>query len=276
MTAINTIEDLVRILDERPEWVEAMRVRLLTREVLELPQTIAKLAETVEKFIDSTNKRLDSIEARMDQHDARFDTVDARFDQVDARFDAVDARFDQVDARFEAVDARFDQVDTRFEAVDARFETVNGSIQKLRNDIAPLKAAHARNAAIDDAIAIASDLGLRRTKNLTRDEVWELTESVDTSGIPTNELRSFRRADLIVEATDKNDEVCYVAVEISFTANGRDTIRAIRNAEFLNRFTGRRSYAAVAGLSRDNRVNEVFESGKVFWYQLDPDHLEVE
>ena len=255
MTAINTIEDLVRIMDERPEWVEAMRVRLLTREVLELPQTIAKLAETVEKFIDSTNKRLDSIEARLDQHDARFDAVDARFD---------------------AVDARFDQVDARFDAVDARFETVNGSIQKLRNDIAPLKAAHARNAAIDDAIAIASDLGLRRTKNLTRDEVWELTESVDTSGIPTNELRSFRRADLIVEATDKNDEVCYVAVEISFTANGRDTIRAIRNAEFLNRFTGRRSYAAVAGLSRDNRVNEVFESGKVFWYQLDPDHLEVE
>ena len=276
MTAINTIEDLVRIMDERPEWVEAMRVRLLTREVLELPQTIAKLAETVEKFIDSTNKRLDSIAARLDQHDARFDAVDARFDQVDAKFDAVDARFDQVDARFEAVDARFDQVDARFEAVDARFETVNGSIQKLRNDIAPLKAAHARNAAIDDAIAIASDLGLRRTKNLTRDEVWELTESVDTSGIPTNELRSFRRADLIVEATDKNDEVCYVAVEISFTANGRDTIRAIRNAEFLNRFTGRRSYAAVAGLSQDNRVNEVFESGEVFWYQLDPDHLEVE
>ena len=262
MTAINTIEDLVRIMDERPEWVEAMRVRLLTREVLELPQTIAKLAETVEKFIDSTNKRLDSIAARLDQHDARFDAVDARFDQVDARFDAVDARFDQVD--------------TRFEAVDARFETVNGSIQKLRNDIAPLKAAHARNAATDDAIAIASDLGLRRTKNLTRDEVWELTESVDTSGIPTNELRSFRRADLIVEATDKNDEVCYVAVEISFTANGRDTVRAIRNAEYLNRFTGKRTYAAVAGLDRDNRVNEIFESGRAFWYQLDPDHLEVE
>ena len=283
MTAINTIEDLVRIMDERPEWVEAMRVRLLTREVLELPQTIAKLAETVEKFIDSTNKRLDSIAARLDQHDARFDTVDARFDQVDARFDAVDARFeavdarfDQVDAKFEAVDARFDAVDTRFDAVDTKFQTVDNSIQKLRDDIAPLKAAHARNAAIDDAIAIASDLGLRRTKNLTRDEVWELTESVDTSGIPTNELRSFRRADLIVEATDKNDEVCYVAVEISFTANGRDTVRAIRNAEYLNRFTGKRTYAAVAGLDRDNRVNEIFESGRAFWYQLDPDHLEVE
>ena len=276
MTAIETIEDLVRIMDERPEWVEAMRVRLLTREVLELPQTIAKLTDTVEKFVDSTNKRLDSIEARMDQHDARFDQVDAKFEAVDARFDQVDAKFEAVDARFDQVDAKFEAVDARFDAVDTKFQTVDNSIQKLRNDIAPLKAAHARNAAIDDAIAIASDLGLRRTKNLTRDEVWELTESVDTSGIPTNELRSFRRADLIVEATDKNDEVCYVAVEISFTANGRDTVRAIRNAQYLNRFTGKRTYAAVAGLNRDNRVNEIFESGRAFWYQLDPDHLEVE
>ena len=35
---INDIEDLMRILDENPQWVEALRARLLTRELLELPQ----------------------------------------------------------------------------------------------------------------------------------------------------------------------------------------------------------------------------------------------
>lgn len=63
-TAINTIEDLVRIMDNHPEWVEAMRVRLLSREVLELPQTMARLAETVDNFAASTNKRLYAIEVR--------------------------------------------------------------------------------------------------------------------------------------------------------------------------------------------------------------------
>ena len=63
-TAINTIEDLVRIMDNHPEWVEAMRVRLLSREVLELPQTMARLTETVDSFDASTNKRLDAIEVR--------------------------------------------------------------------------------------------------------------------------------------------------------------------------------------------------------------------
>ena len=275
-TTINTIEDLVRIMDEHPEWVEAMRVRLLSREVLELPRTIAILTETVESFAASTNKRLDTIEGRLDQHDVRFDAIDARFDTVDSRFDAVDSRFDAVDARFEAVDSRFEAVDSRFDTVDSRFDTVEDSIQKLRNEVAPIKAAHARNAGIEDAVTLAGDLGLRQAKSLTREELWEMAETSDTSDISTNELRSFRRADLILEAADTDGETCYVAVEISFTANGRDTTRAIRNAEFLRRLTGKRSIAAVAGLYRDNRIDEALESGSVFWHQLDPEQLEVE
>ena len=275
-TTINTIEDLVRIMDNHPEWVEAMRVRLLSREVLELPQTMARLTETVDSFAASTNKRLDTIEAHLAQHDTRFDAVDTRFDAVDTRFDAVDARFDAVDARFEAVDARFDTLDARFDAADSRFESVENSIQKLRDEIAPMKAAHARNAAIDDAPSIAADLGLRQAKPLSRGEILEIIETADISGIPTHDLRSFRRADLIMEAADKDGETCYVAVEISFTANGRDTDRAIRNAVFMKRFTGKRSIAAVAGLYKDNRIAEALESGSVFWYQLDPEQLEVE
>ncbi len=269
ITTINTIEDLVRIMDEHPDWVEAMRVRLLSREVLELPQTIAILAETVESFAASTDKRLDNIEAGLAQHEVRFDAVDARFDAVDARFDAVDARFD-------AVDARLDTVDSRFDAADSRFDSVENSIQKLRTEIAPITAAHARNAATEDAAVIAGDLGLKRTKTLTRDELWEIAETADTSDFPTNQLKSFRRADLILEATNQIGESCYIAVEISFTANGRDTDRAIRNAEFLERFTGRRSIAAVAGLYKDSRIREALESGSVFWHQLDPEQLEVE
>ena len=46
MTTINTIEDLLRLLDENPQWVEALRARLLTRQLMELPETFAKFVET--------------------------------------------------------------------------------------------------------------------------------------------------------------------------------------------------------------------------------------
>ncbi len=59
---INSMQDLVRVLDEHPEWVEALRVRLLTRELLELPQRLAD-------FVAAANKRFEAIEARLDRMD---------------------------------------------------------------------------------------------------------------------------------------------------------------------------------------------------------------
>ena len=55
---INSMQDLVRVLDEHAEWAEALRVRLLTREVLELPQRLAD-------FVAAANKRFEAIEARL-------------------------------------------------------------------------------------------------------------------------------------------------------------------------------------------------------------------
>ena len=163
------------------------------------------------------------------------------------------------------------------EATNRRFDTLENRVKSIQDDVGILKGAHARSAALREATTIARDMGLQRTKNLTQDDLWTLTDLSDTSDIPAGDLRSFRRADLIMEATDSGGgETCYIAVEISFTANGRDTTRVLRNAEFLTRFTGKRSYAAVAGLYRDDRIRDCIESGEVLWYQLDPEVLEAE
>ena len=195
MATINTIEDLVQILDDNPRWLEAIRARLLTRELLEMPQTLARL------------------DSRMD---------------------------------------------------------------RLTDDVGVLKGAHARNIAIEEAASIARDMGLRLTKTLTRGDIVDLEDAADTSEIPTNELRSFRLADLIMEARTGEGEACYIAVEVSFTVNGRDTSRAIRNADFLSRFTGIPSYPAVVGAHSDDRVRDAIESGEVFWYRLDSHQLDAE
>ena len=255
MTAINTIEDLVQVLDEHPAWLEALRARLLTRDLVELPETLARLAARLDRFAETTNER---------------------FDQTDERLDGMDRRFDGIDRRLDGMDQRLDKVEHRLDGVEGRLETVESGLNALRNDVAPLKAAHARNAAIEDALEIAESVGLRYTKSLTRKDLWDITYSVDTSGVPPNELESFRRADLIMEATDEAGESSYIAVEISFTVNGRDTDRAIRNTAFLTKWTGRPARAVVAGFRRDNRIQSRIESGDVSWHQLDAEDLEVE
>lgn len=262
MTAINTIEDLVRVLDEHPAWLEALRARLLTRDFVELPETLARLAARLDRFAETTNER--------------FDRTDERLDGMDRRFDGINGRLDGMDRRLDKVEHRLDGVEGRLGRVEGRLETVESGLNALRNDVAPLKAAHARNAAVENATGIARGFGLRRIRTLTQDDLWDLTDSIHASDVPSNELASFRRADLIMEATDETGESSYIAVEISFTVNGRDTDRAIRNAAFLTKWTGKPARAVVAGFRKDNRIQSRIESGDVSWHQLDAEDLEVE
>ena len=244
VATIHTIEDLVQLLDDNPKWLEAIRARVLTREVLEMPQTLTR--------------------------------VDGRVDKLDGRVDRLDGRVDKLDGRVDKLDGRMDKLDGRMDRLDGRMDRLDGRMDRLTDDVGVLKGAHARNAAIEDAAGIASEMGLRLTKTLTRGDVLDLIDNADTAGIPANELRSFRAADLILEARTGEGEACYVAAEVSFTVNGRDTSRAIRNADFLSRFTGKRSYPAVVGAHRDDRVREAIEAGEVFWYRLDPHQLDAE
>lgn len=130
-----------------------------------------------------------------------------------------------------------------------------------------------RDIAIGEATLIAWTMGLCRTKDLSSKNRLDLTDISDTSDISTNDLRSFHRADLIIEATDQAGEVCYIAVEVSYTAHGGDITRAVRNASFLTKFTGKPAYAVVAGMYQDDRIQDSIDSSEVFWYQMDPDVL---
>ena len=219
-TKIDTIEDLIRILDDHPEWIEALRMRLLTRELLELPQRLAE-------FIEAANQR--------------FDRVEERLDRVEGRQD--------------------------------RAETLLG---KLIDNVGNLKGAHAKSVAKEEADIIANSLGLRLTRLLTGQEVGELALGQDAADIPRNELLSFRRADIVMEAADAAGAPCYVAVEVSYTVNGRDTTRAIRNADMLTRFTGKPARAVVAGLQIDDRVRSDVESGAIFWHEMVEDAVQAD
>ena len=68
MTTINNIEDLVRVLDEHPEWLEAVRTRLLTRELLELPQTIARSDERLARIEENQAELTKSQDALVRGH----------------------------------------------------------------------------------------------------------------------------------------------------------------------------------------------------------------
>ena len=212
LNEIRTVERLMQTLDDNPPLLEALRARILTRELLELPANHAKLTAQVEQLIDSVQQLRDTVSELAEHTDRRFD--------------------------------------------------------RIADDMTWLKDAVMSIIAERQSMLIAEDLGLEYEKQLTQHEVRDLVRNQDTTGIAPGDLRSFRRADMIIEATDAAGQLNYIAVEVSFTADQRDTDRPIRNAGYLTRFTGQPAHAVVASVRTDNRIHDVIESGQIYWYQL--------
>ena len=227
-TTINTIEDLVRVLDEHPEWLEALRTRLLTRELIELPRRFEEFAASV---------------------DQRFASVDQRFDEQG-----------KILAEHTEILASHSK----------EFVGVKRELRLARDDIGDLKGLRAESKAVKEVAIIADQLGLALTRVLTADDLLALLRGQSLPGMTSNVRGSFLRADIIAEAADESGETRYIAVEASYTVNGRDTDRAIRNAGILTQLTGKAAHAVVAGCRIDDRQRPVIESGEVFWHELEP------
>ena len=139
----------------------------------------------------------------------------------------------------------------------ARFDRMEG-------DMSSIKGYYASYKAVQAAPWIASEMGLEHVRTLSMYDLGRMA----ARNLPANVARSFRDADLVMEVTDGN-ETSYVAMEISFTADKRDSDRAIRNAELLTQLTGKPARAAIASVRNDYEVTELVESGTLYWHPLD-------
>ena len=265
------MEDFIRVMDENPSWLEAVRSRVLTRELIELP---ARFAE----YTRANDARMDAFDVRMDA----FLRGLADFKEVAEReFQANREQFAILNAGLsdfkEATEREFQVVREQFAIMFARQDALDRRMGRFEVDMGRFRARHASEVVRGRSGILAGDLGCKRVKTLSEEDLMDMVRAADTSGIPVNDLRSFRRADLVMEAVSLDTgEACYIAVEISYTVNGRDTSRAIRNAGFLRRFTGKDALAVVAGVRKDDRVDEDIAANGVAWHELDDEDMGTE
>ena len=190
----------------------------------------------------------------------------ARFEQ----FVATTEQFIAKTGQFMANTGEFIAEQRQFnERVEGFMERTDRRFARMEGDISEMKDTHAIGKTAREATGIAREMGFKLVRSLTYDDLLEMHLSADTTGIETPALRSFRRADIVIESADESGVTHYVAMEVSYTADQRDTSRAIRNAEFLTRFTGHPALPAVASIRNDREIQDLIDSGQVYWYKLD-------
>ena len=289
-TTINTIEDLVRVLDENPEWLEALRTRLLTRELIELPRLFAEFAASVNKRFDEQDKVLAGHSETLAEHSktlaehskilaehsktlAEHSRILVEQGKVLVEHSNILAEHSKILAEHGKTLAEHTEMLTEQGKVLAEhseeFVSLKREVRLLRDDVGDLKGPRAEEEAGKDIAFIAEQLGLALTRVLTRDDLLTLLRAQPLPDLPSNVRNSFTKADIIAEAVDEAGETRYIAVEASYTVNGRDTERAVRNAGILTRLTGKPAQSVVAGYRMDDRERSVIESGEVFWHELE-------
>ena len=156
----------------------------------------------------------------------------------------------------------FDRIDGPLDRIDSRLDRMEGDQSYFNNRSSEIQAA--RKPA-----TIALAMGFTLVRVLNNADLARMCRYPDARDLPRQELISFSRADLVVEVSDDDGNLLFIAVECSYIADRRDTDRATRNADYLTRFTGEPAHAAVASARNHQDIQSLIDDGTVWWYQLE-------
>ena len=250
MTTINSQEDFLRALRENPEWKEAVRAMILGEELLQLPTRF-------NAFVDEqrqVNKRVESDISDLKAGQAR----------LEAGQDELRAGLTRLEGGQEELRGGLDEVRAGQARIEARMD-------RQEYDSSTLKGWYASSVIARSAESLPADMGLDYVRTLSETDLGRMVRAARPE-LPLNEVRSFRRADLVVEARDDSGTV-YIVVEASYTADLRDSRRAQRNAQMLTEFTGHRATPVIASVRNANEVSELVDSGAIHWYEIEERYL---
>ena len=220
MTTISTVEDIIEALDSDPQLLEALRARLLTRELLELPQVVAQLAAS-------------QAEMRKDMD---------RFAAEQATMAAEQATMRKDMDRFAAEQAEMRKDIERLAAAQAR---TAADVAVLKDDVASLKGDHLEMRLQGKVHAM---LGQRKSlrgirvvcaafpAGMAPEFVDAIDDAADTGKITEDQRGRILSTDLIATARRRRSrQPIYVSFEVAHSLDEDDARRVVETGDALAR-----------------------------------------
>ena len=128
MITPNPITELLAAMDNDPQLEEALRQRLLSRELLELPQKLAELADMVARMAETFDRRLTGLEERVGGLADQQNTTNERLDSLADQQNTTNERLDRIDDR---LDGLADQQNTTNDRLDGLADQQNTTNERL-------------------------------------------------------------------------------------------------------------------------------------------------
>ena len=85
MTTPNATEEFMRSLDQHPEIEQELRRRLLTQELIDLPNTVSTLAIAISEMREIFDRRLASLESQQSENTEQLNSIQRTLNTLDGR-----------------------------------------------------------------------------------------------------------------------------------------------------------------------------------------------
>ena len=229
MTTVNTVEDIIEALDADPFLMDALRARLLTRDLIELPQVVANLAASqlrteaaLRQFMESTNDRIGSLEENQRE-------IIENQKIANDRIGSLEENQREIIENQKTANARLGSLETTVGAMKIDLDSIKGDHMELRLQ----GKIHS---------LLAERMGLRRVQILRalypagNDPKFldAVHDAEDEGRITTQLYMRIMDTDLIVSARPRGgSEVVYVALEVANKLDREDIDRAALSGEAL-------------------------------------------
>ena len=225
METINNIEDLMRILREKPEWAEAVRNVLLTKALLELPDTQAQFTKDTAESFRLVNARLTTMEGDIGQLKADVNLL--KEGQAELKIDVNELKADV----------------TMVKTTQAR---MGGDLSRLTGQDYESHAARRAPLMLIGLLGAGNAETIATTRRPEQLEAIALNATGDGS-ITLEKAIELQSADLVVRTESPPGTMVNILAEISITIQQRDLNRALARAATLEMATKVRTLPFLIG-----------------------------
>ena len=235
---------IVDLLDSDPAILEMVRSRVLTPELLALPELHAQLAAEVREFAAEMREFAAKTDARLSKVKDEIVVMRGDIDRMSGKIDRTESSVGHLKGFFVETTAR-----NKEDSIALQVGEQNG-LRFLFHTLQPV----------------------RRSERRTFMQVMR-NDELPPPGLSDGEIVSFVQADHIISIDDSSSGKTYIAIEASYVGDTRGAQRAIRNANIINVLTGAKSYAVVAGCHSTDGLFEMAERGEVIWHLVPEDEF---
>ncbi len=277
-TPIQSFQDILDVLEQNPEYREAMRRHILDEEFRRLPadnrelrESIASLAQTVREFVAATDARLGRLEEG--QAELKADVTELKADVTELKADVTELKADVTELKADVTELKADVTELKADVTELKAD-----VTELKADVTELKAGQIRleegqarlEGRIGDVAGTAYErrivkrsrsivgryLGIKRAKilrsiNVTDHEALDgfMETATETGAVTDEQGYELDLADIIIAGSGAPGGTNYAVIEVSETIDDNDVDRAHERAAILAKAVSQPVTAAVIGKS---------------------------